>query len=246
MGAGIARMGVHELAVSEVMWRLTNPEDLALDVGANIGYFTGLLANRARQVVSFEPNPLLRRLLTSNTLRWGAAGKKVTLDFRAVSDGDGTAVLHLPAAFASNNGLATLAATEGGDDDPEVETVTIDHVVAGRPVGIMKIDVEGHELAVFKGASRTLEANLIRDILFEDHLRLPSPVSLLLEEAGFSIFGVEEAFLGPRLIPPTWTPRGWDAPTYLATRRPEEAQAIVGRRGWQVLYPRLARLRHRR
>src|SRR5213082_545411 len=44
VGAGIARMGVHELSVSEAIWRLAEADDLALDVGANVGYFTGLLA----------------------------------------------------------------------------------------------------------------------------------------------------------------------------------------------------------
>src|ERR1700728_4384379 len=53
IGAGIARMGVHELAVSETMWRLATGDDMALDVGANIGYFAGLLACRVREVIAF-------------------------------------------------------------------------------------------------------------------------------------------------------------------------------------------------
>ena len=239
IGAGIVRMGVHELAVSEVIWRLTGPEDLDVDIGANYGYFTGLMAVRAREVIGVEPNPQLIRFLVSNRLRWGATSEKVQLDFRAVSDRNGTAVLHLPCAFGSNHGLATLASTEDVLEDYEVETVTIDQIVSGRQVGVMKIDIEGHELAAFRGASETLAGELIRDIVFEDHERLPSPVSTMLEDAGFSIFGIDQTFLGPRLIPPGWPPRGWDAPNYLATRRPRDAQALIERRGWRVLYPHL-------
>ena len=59
VGSGIARLGVHEAAVTEAMWRLADPTDLALDVGANIGYFTSLLASRVDRVVAFEAHPLL-------------------------------------------------------------------------------------------------------------------------------------------------------------------------------------------
>ncbi len=243
VGAGLTRMGVHELAVSEVMWRLTEPGDLALDVGANVGYFSGLLALRAGEVIAFEPNPHLVRFLEGNRRRWGPSGKKVHVDHRAVSDRCGTALLHLPAAFASNYGVATLA-TSGEDDLESIEVVTValDEVVAGRPVGLLKIDVEGHELAALHGARETLARRLVRHIIFEEHLRLPSPVSVLLEDAGFTIFGIEEAFLGPRLTLPSWVRRGWDAPTYLATQQPQRARSLLRPRGWRVLYPRLSRL----
>src|SRR5262245_30886013 len=46
IGQQLRMMGVFELAVSEVLWRLTEPGDLALDIGSNIGYMTSLLATR--------------------------------------------------------------------------------------------------------------------------------------------------------------------------------------------------------
>jgi FkbM family methyltransferase len=242
VGAGIARTGVHELAVSEVIWRLTGPDDLAVDVGANIGYFTGLLAIRAREVVALEPNPRVIPFLAGNRLRWSATGEKIRLDFRAVSDTTGTAVLHLPSHFAANRGTATLAAAvdEAGMETYDVETVSLDEVIGGREVGMLKIDVEGHELAAFHGAGATLAAGLVRDIVFEDHERPPTPVTTLLENAGFSIFGIKETLLGSKLTPPTHAPAGWDAPTYLATRQPERAARRLATPGWQVLYPRLS------
>ncbi len=89
LGAGIARTGVHELAVSELMWRLAAGDDLALDVGANIGYFTGLLALRARHVVALEPNPRLRRFIAGNIDRW-IVRDRITLDDRAASNATGS------------------------------------------------------------------------------------------------------------------------------------------------------------
>lgn len=236
LGAGIARTGVHELAVSELIWRLTAGDDLAIDVGANVGYFTGLLARRTRQVIALEPNPRLRRLIEGNVARWDVR-EKITLDYRAASNARGTATLHVPEDFARNFGTASLEASGAAASD-EVETVRLDEVIAGRKVGLLKIDVEGHELAALEGASQSLADGLIRDVVFEEHRPLPSPVSRLLEAAGFTIHGIEEGFTRPLLVAPDRELRGWDAPTYLATREPERTIALARPRGWHCLRPR--------
>src|SRR5882724_1375106 len=59
IGKSLLTHGVYDLAVSETIWRLTEPGDSCLDVGANIGYMTSLLAVRAAEsgkVFSFEPH----------------------------------------------------------------------------------------------------------------------------------------------------------------------------------------------
>lgn len=236
IGSGIARMGVHELAVSETMWRLAGDDRLALDVGANIGYFTGLLACRAQEVVAFEPNPRLHRYIESNIERWGSIGERVHLDRRAASSLSEAATLHLPAEYASNYGVATLEAAEG-TTTYEVEGVRLDDVIDGRLVGVLKIDVEGHELAALEGASQSLAEGLIRDIFFEEHQPLPSPVSELLEGAGFTILAIAERLLGPTLLAPGEEHRGWDAPTYLATREEARTRRLMASRGWRCLRP---------
>jgi FkbM family methyltransferase len=233
IGSGIARMGVHELAVSEVMWRLAGDDDIAIDVGANIGYFTGLLACRSREVTALEPNPRLRRFIVANIERWDV-GHKVRLETRAASDSKGTAVLHLPGHFESNYGVATL---EAHDDTVsyEVETLRLDDLIAGRNVGLLKLDVEGHEITALKGASESLARGLIRDVVFEDHLPFPSPVSTTLQSAGFTIKGIEQTLTRPVLVPPDRAHTGWDAPTYLATRDLLRAERLMASRGWRCL-----------
>src|SRR5207248_6681250 len=201
VGAGIARMGVHELSVSEAIWRLAEADDLALDVGANVGYFTGLLAFRAREVIALEPNPRLHRLITANIAMWQGLEQHVRLDPRAASNRNGTAALNLPSDYAQNNGIATLEASDGGVSY-EVGTVRLDDVIAGRRVGVLKIDVEGHEMTALEGASQSLAQGLIRDIIFEDHQPLPSPVSATLEAAGFTISGIEQTLMRPTLTAP--------------------------------------------
>jgi len=231
LGAGIARMGVHELAVSETMWRLSELDDLAIDVGANIGYFTGLLAARAHQVIALEPSPQVLGLLGENIARWENASR-VRLDRRAASRADGVATVSLPADHRENHGLATLEQTSSSVTY-DVETVRLDEIIDRRPVGVLKIDVEGHEMAVLEGASQSLAKGLIRDILFEEHEPLPSPVSRLLEAQAFTIRGIEETLTGAVLV--EHRPAGWDAPTYLATRDPERVSRLMRPRGWECL-----------
>ncbi len=224
LGRGIARTGVHELAVSEVIWRLVGPSDLALDVGANVGYFTGLLARRAGEIIAIEPNPLLLPIVRENIDRWPGTIELLAV---AASDRSGTAMLHLPDGFDQNSGIGSLEGDSGRAY--EVQTVRLEDVLGERPVGLMKIDVEGHELAALEGAPLAQ----VRDLIFEDHGQLPTPVSELLLEAGFQIKGIEESFLGPRLV--DRRPQGWDAPTYLATRRLAEAERLIAPRGWRAL-----------
>jgi FkbM family methyltransferase len=74
----------------------------------------------------------------------------------------------------------------------KVELTTLDDFVWEQPteIGLIKIDVEGHELAVLEGSTRTLEQRLARDIIFEDFSPQPSPVTLLLQQAGYEVLAL--------------------------------------------------------
>lgn len=234
IGAGIARTGIHELGVSEVMWRLADGDELALDVGANIGYFAGLLSCRAHAVVAFEPNPQLFRFISANIGRWKHS-HRVTLDTRAASNHNGTATLSLPSEYSRNFGVGRLAPTaDAHAASYQIDTVRLDEVIAGRKVGVLKIDIEGHEMPALEGAGDSLAKGLIRDVIFEDHGPLPSPVSQMLESAGFTIWGIEQALTRPLLVSGR-EPQGWDAPTYLATRAARRTERLMRPRGWRCL-----------
>lgn len=233
VGSGIARTGSYELPVTEALWRLSEPSDTALDVGANIGYFTALLGARCRSVRAFEPHPVLHERVAANAARWH---KDIQLDRRALSDRAGTAQLSNPANFAQNRGTASLRAMRGAVGVIDVQTTTLDDIIDGARIGVMKIDVEGHEASVLAGGEQSLSEGLIRDIVFEEHEPLPTPVSRALDAHGFTIFGLTERVAGITLTKPSATaaPR-WHAPTYLATTDPDRARALFRRRGWHSL-----------
>ncbi len=231
VGSGIARLGVHELRVSEAMWRLAEPDDLALDVGANVGYFSSLLGRRAGRVVAFEPHPLLVGRLRANVARWPG---RIEVMQAAASSGPGVALLGEPQGFGVNAGIAAIGVD--GARSFEVETVALDEVVGDAAVGVCKIDVEGHEAAVLEGLSAALAAGRIRDLFFEDNEPLPTPVSERLAAEGFAIFSLRQRLSGVELdAAEASDATDWDAPTYLATRDPARARERLGPRGWRCL-----------
>src|SRR4051794_35687867 len=72
-GSAILRTGLLDLAVSEALFRLTEPGARTVDAGANIGHMTSILALRAGRsgsVVAFEPHPATARMLRRNIARW--------------------------------------------------------------------------------------------------------------------------------------------------------------------------------
>ena len=132
----------------------SNRRRLALDVGANNGVTTFLLARLFERVVALEPNPVLAADLEKAGLA------NVTVHAVAASDHDGMAELMIP--VSQGVVLSGWGSLDGGLFEPcdqiqriPTPTATIDGM--NLPcLDYMKIDVEGHEMAVLKGAAQTI------------------------------------------------------------------------------------------
>jgi FkbM family methyltransferase len=137
-----------------------------VDVGANIGLVSLLLARRFpdRDIHAFEPNPTTFETLEANIARNGA--KKVSCHRYAVSDADGTVMFdNDPVA----RGTASIS-RDGGGHAAEVPAITLDSFVAKHgisAIGLLKIDVEGYETLVLRGAERVLNEIRPSAIYFE-------------------------------------------------------------------------------
>jgi FkbM family methyltransferase len=149
-----------EAGLSALLPRLCPPGSVFVDVGANFGYFTCLLAahlGRANgsKVIAIEPNPDLVRLLRTNiSINW--SGAPVRVEPVAVASEPGTLVLHVPERSAANGSLAAPPPGNLGVQH-EVQVVRLDDLLANEPrVDLLKVDVEGFEPAVFRGAVETL------------------------------------------------------------------------------------------
>ena len=236
IGYAVAVTGVFDLAVTEALLRLTDIGDTAIDVGANVGYMTSVMAASAGptgRVLAFEPNPGLFRLLAQTTNGWGA-GCDVQVRPAAVSNREGTAQLVIP-RDAHNDGLARLGTAEGDAEVCDVECVTLDSLLSDARVGVLKIDVEGHEAEVLQGARELLRRRQVRDVIFEEHGEYPTESARLLTNAGYTVRAVSRTFWGPRLEPPERSWAGWEGPSFLATLEPGRAAQRFASRGWRAL-----------
>lgn len=200
--------------------------DLAIDVGANIGITASVLAMQTHRVAAFEPFPLNYERLQENVRSWGEVGQRVTIFDVALSDVNGESGFTKSADFHHNEGMGHLDA----DGELRVKTVTLDSIFR-EPVGLLKIDVEGNELDVLKGAHYLLESRMVRDIVFEEHAKTPTPVTELLESYGYKIFHVSSTFrrivLSPR--------KHGTSVDYLATLDEGRALRRLSTPGWHVL-----------
>ena len=135
----------------------TPPGGTVLDVGANVGAYTllfGQWVGAAGRVLAFEPQPEIYDGLAAH-VQLNALGRVVSPIMAAVSDRAATADL-IVSGTAGESRLA--GAGEAGSATLPTTLVTLDDVCAQRQLrpDVIKIDVEGWELAVLRGARRLL------------------------------------------------------------------------------------------
>jgi FkbM family methyltransferase len=124
---------------------------LAIDVGANIGTYSNAFAacvSQGGMVLAIEPDP---ENLQSLRGRFASRGAQIRIVDAAASDRAGTIKL--------NRDLYNPAGHVISDHGIEVRSVTLDALVGeyGLPVSIIKIDVEGAEPLVLRGAQSTID-----------------------------------------------------------------------------------------
>ncbi len=242
VGHSIATQGLYDLPVTEAIIRLSDAGDTALDVGANIGYMTLVLAMSTGpngHVLCFEPNPRVLSTLRANVKNWNSPQLgQIHIETVALSDQNGEGILGFPDDYDQNQGTASL---ETGQDGIPVSLRRLDSLPLDR-VGLMKVDVEGHEHAVFAGAEKLLAPRLARDILFEEHETYPARSHRILLQHGYTIFRLGRSTWRPLLLPPEQPVREKYLPAnYLATADPARARARFAAWGWWALSNRLRR-----
>ena len=139
------------------------PESHAfLDIGANIGIYTTAMAGRFAEALAFEPHPVTARVLALNVEINGLRNVKVQRV--ALSDRDGEAELF--DAGHDNVGASSLehAAQDGAPLPshrvPLLQGEAAVRAATARRVGLIKLDVEGHELKVIEGLSGLLAEHM--------------------------------------------------------------------------------------
>ena len=182
-----AFLPLHEFSEMRFLLLALRPGDLVVDVGANVGLHTVLAAACGAEVVALEPLPAARAMLERNVARNGFSGRVNVL-------AAGAAATRGELTFT--DGPSCLNHVVGAGESPDVPVrmvpvVPLDDVVpAGRPVVMLKIDVEGFEAEVLRGATRlladpALQAVIVETQGYDARYGRPGEALRILSAAGF-------------------------------------------------------------
>ncbi len=191
-----ARGGMWESRVLDACLSAIKEGDVFYDIGANVGFMSIEVATRHRdsvEVIAFEPIAALARSVLESARINGVDNVRVLPTM--VGSATGQAKLFIP----SCSGHASAVAREPGAYAVTCPMTTLDELVGNgtlQPPNVIKIDVEGSELAVFRGASKVIERHA-PTIIFEADVNmqrfsysLKDLIALLSASVPYKFFGV--------------------------------------------------------
>ena len=152
--------GTYELPLQEALAHYLKPGDVFYDIGANIGFFTVLAAHlvgKSGYVYGFEPVPENVQRIRHNLKLNRFSNATVLEKAVSVHTGEGRLLLAQHSGGAMLSSAGTPVDFKGAMN---VNLVCIDDLVAKKALKsptLVKIDVEGAEIDVFKGMKQTIE-----------------------------------------------------------------------------------------
>ena len=150
--ATIIHFGVWEPRVSLKLASLIEPGDVIVDVGANIGYYSLLFADRAGTaggVVAVEALPKLAAVVAANAARNGMRNIRVV----NVAASDRSGELTLYQAPSTNIGMTTTRSDRGFPATATVRALPLTEILTDDEIQratLIKIDIEGGEIPVVR------------------------------------------------------------------------------------------------
>ncbi len=161
------RLGLMGRSGEAVLRAAVQPGMKVVDVGANQGLYTLLLAELVGEqgsVLAFEPDPELFDVLSRNCLANHV--RNVGLHNCALGSASGSAVLSRSLLNAGDNRLSPRRHRDESKCNA-VKVAALDEILAGQPVDFVKMDVQGWEWEVLNGMQDTLASNPSLRIYFE-------------------------------------------------------------------------------
>ena len=205
----------YEPLTRSLLSRLIKQGGTFFDIGAHVGFFTVTIGiSREIRIVAFEPNPrnfaLLQENIAANNLANNGRGRmasRVVCEPYAISDKDGKATLYLTESDMSASLLKDFQAEDTRQiGEIKVSTCSLDSYLEKHPVTgplVLKVDIEGHESAFFRGAAKTIarhKPDIILEVLYDQ-----DPVAVAeLKRLGYHFYPIMDGDLveleAPKLI----------------------------------------------
>jgi FkbM family methyltransferase len=204
VGQPVFFFGDLDSKITWVLGRILRPGDTALDIGANLGVYTLIMARAvgaSGSIHAFEPNPQVCATLLETLARNRVA--QVKAHEVALADRAGVVSLAVPPGNKGSGSLIHHRSLSGAEKY-NVRTAKLDDIVSEhgiRSLAAMKIDVEGSEPAVIAGGVRTIET--FRPIIVmevNDPAQRDSALGLL-RSLDYEVLGIPKCMLSMRTVP---------------------------------------------
>jgi len=195
--------------------KLVQPDSRIADVGANQGLYTLFFSSLVPlgSVYAFEPDPALFASLKENVRRNGA--DNVTLFNAAAASRTAKLCLQPGLINRGDNQIVQSAQLDSGTI--QVDAISLDQAIPGLKLDLLKIDVQGFEVEVLRGAQGLFRANPGLSILIEfwpyglsKAGSRPEELLDILRGAGFSVVRYAK---DDRYEPFSYAAKDWDRPS---------------------------------
>jgi len=199
--------GVYESEITKYFLNNVKEDSVFLDIGANFGYYTCLVskkidAGKGGKVYSFEPNRNAFELLQKNIMLNWINSSGVFLNNFALSDSEGeVSFKNYKYRFGGSQFYTEDESSDAINtmEVVKVSTKTLDSYLGeSSKVDFMKIDVEGAEFKVLKGAEKTIDrSNDVKIVLewsisqFKGHGIAPESFVEFFKNKGFKPYGLK-------------------------------------------------------
>jgi FkbM family methyltransferase len=180
-------VGLHDFEDMSFLLHFLNEDDLFCDIGANVGVYTVLASSvRGARTVSIEPSPITFSKLAKN-IEINKIENKVTAVNMGV--GEKAATLSFTKNLDSINHV--VPESEANTNTIQIQVRPLPEILGTETPSLLKIDVEGFELMVLRGAKSVLSATSLQALIIElngcasRYGIKDDEVDLLLREKGF-------------------------------------------------------------
>lgn len=170
----LLQVGEWDPPIADLLEEALKPDDVFLDLGAHVGYFSMVAARKCKRVIAVEPQAELCDLLRRNGV------ENIEVKQTAIGRWRGRAALSVPV----NRGAASFNHHDGVEE--WVEVCKLSDVSDG--VTVAKLDLEGDEPDILAANDEFLDN--LRLVIFEYHAG-HDDYWHQIEDAGFHIFGLE-------------------------------------------------------